>query len=282
MRWGGLLVGTVLSACAASQPTTTVTAVRPTPEEYRAGVERSVRLGREIAAQDAASALASDVFQARVPAAARTGTRGWVALPRPDGWTVAFVSGEGESERVSCELDVPRQDRPDASQVTLRRMDPPRALAPDEAVRRRALQTVARSSPRGCGRPMNPVVLPASDAGQEGWFVYLLNSTSDPKELVVGGHLRFHVSQDGLRIDETLELSKCQIQPRAPGEQTGGLVLGTPFFQYPNEGHVFTAISQKLPLFLGTKLGPGRSELWQVTPSGEVQDRGEVRAPGSG
>jgi len=100
--------------------------------------------------------------------------------------------------------------------------------------------------------------------------------------LVTGGHTRFHVTEDGERLDETLELSQCLIQRRAPGEQTGGLVLGTPFFQYPNEGHVFTAISQKLPLFLGTKLGPGRLELWEVTPSGEVQDRREVRAPGSG
>ena len=47
-------------------------------------------------------------------------------------------------------------------------------------------------------------------------------------------------------------------------------MVGTPLFDAPNEGHVFTAMSNGLPLYLGTyKTPPGRA--WLIGEDGTVR-----------
>jgi hypothetical protein len=243
-------------------------------------VERATRIGRAIFEQDEVSARAADFVIARVPAEGRAGMRGWVTIEGP-WWRVAFVVGEPGAERVPFEASFPRDEPPERASPSLRAFDPPRPLDPDEEPRWRARRTAARNAPGTCGKPMNPVVLPASLDGGTGWLVYLLNSTSTAGETVIGGHLKFRVSPGGDSVLGLEQLSQCNVQKPLPrGATPMGMFLVTPHDDVPNEGHVFTAMSNRQPLSVGAwKTVRGR--MWLVAPDGTINREPDVPTPSS-
>ena len=222
-------------------------------------------IGRQIFAQDKASSRATDVWLARVPEERRRQGHGWVTLGGPP-WKVAFLEGPPGAERVSYEVSFPADVDPGSGILTA--VEPSRPLEEAETLRRRMVRTAAAAVKTSCGTPMNPVVLPPD--GDEGWRVYFLNSTSRRGEMVLGGHLRVRVSDDGGAALGVDRLSQCLVQQQASvGAGTAALVVGTPLFDAPNEGHVFTAMSNGLPLYLGTyKTPPGR--VWIIAEDGTV------------
>ena len=227
------------------------------PEEFRPEIERAVRIGRQIFAQDKASASATDLWLARVPEERRRQGHGWVTLGGPP-WKVAFLEGPPDAERVAFEV----------SSGILTPVDPPRPLEADEALRRRMVRTAGAAVKTSCGTPMNHVVL--GPEGNDGWRVYFLNSTGRRGEMILGGHLRVRVSDDGGAVLGVDRLSQCLVQGQAPvGARTAALMAGTPLFDAPNEGHVFTAMSNELPLYLATyRTPPGR--VWVIAEDGTV------------
>jgi hypothetical protein len=248
---------------------------RPTPPELVEPVDRATRLGREIYAQDQVSARATDLLLARIPEARRKPGVGWVTVPGP-WWKVLFLTGEGETLRVMYEANFPRDEPPASSQPTLQAVEPARPLEPEEAIRWKALQTVLRSHPGTCKGPINPVILPASAIGREGWLVYLLAATTDPDAQILGGHRRYLLSPDAASIVEHLDLSQC-ITSEAPQMVQ---VLTTPFFEVPHEGHVFVALSTHSDVLLGTfKKAP---VLWGISADGSVGYLGLVQRPDGG
>jgi hypothetical protein len=252
----------------------------PTPPELVDPVERATRLGREIYAQDQVSARATDLLLARIPDSRKKPGVGWVTVPGP-WWKVLFLTGEGEALRVMYEANFPRDEPPASSQPTLQAPEPPRPLEPDEAIRWKALQTVLRSRPGTCKGPLNPVILPASAIGREGWLVYLLAATTDPNVQILGGHQRYLVSPDGAQIVERVDLSQCITgQTLPPKAKAAVQVLTTPFFEVPHEGHVFVALSTHFDLLLGTfKKAP---VLWGISADGSVGYLGLVQRPDGG
>jgi hypothetical protein len=256
--------------------------IRSTPPELQEAADRATHLGREIQAQDEVSARAADLLVARVPASQRKPGRGWITISGP-WWKVLFLTGDGESLRVAYEASFPRDELPASSRPTLQTLDPPRPLEPDEAVRWKALQTVIQAPPRTCGGPVNPVILPASEIGRSGWLVYLLAATKDAGVQIIGGHQRYWVSADGASVEEHLDLSQCmtELQKQLPAKAVPvGLLLTTPFFEVPNEGHVFTALSNRSDIFLGTfKKGP---LWWNVRADGSLEYIGRIQRPDAG
>jgi hypothetical protein len=250
-----LLVGCSHAAGGSSASSSSISA--SIPEEFRPEIERATRIGREIFAQDQASARAADVWLARVPEERRRLGHGWVTLGGPP-WKVAFLEGPSDAERVAFEV---------ASGI-LTAVEPPRPLEADEALRRRMVRSAGAAVKASCGTPMNPVVL--GPEGNDGWRVYFLNSPGRPGERVLGGHLRVRVSDGGLAVLGVERMSQCLVQGQASvGAGTAALVLGTPLLDAPNEGHVFTAMSNGLPLHLGTyKTPPGR--VWLIREDGTV------------
>jgi hypothetical protein len=280
---GALLVGCGHGSAPASRSHASLEAPppQPIPEELRPAVERATRIGRAIFEQDEVSARAADFVIAKVPAEGRVGMRGWVTIEGP-WWRVAFVAGEPGAERVPFEASFPRGEPPERSRPSLRAFDPPRPLDADEEPRWRARKTAARNATRTCGKPMNPVVLPASIDGGTGWLVYLLNSTSTAGESVLGGHLRFTISPSGESVLGSESLSQCSVtKPAPPSAKPEGLLLVTPLWDVPNEGHVFAAMSNRQPLLLGTwKTVRGR--MWFVAPDGGITLGPDVAPPPGG
>jgi hypothetical protein len=237
----------------------------PIPDDLRPAIDRATRIGRQIFAQDRASSRATDVWLARVPEDRRRQGRGWVTLGGPP-WKVAFLEGPSGAERVAFEVSFPADVEPGTGILTA--VDPPRALEAEEALRRRMIRSAAAAVKASCGTPMNPVVLPPE--GDDGWRVYFLNSTSRRGEMILGGHLRVRVSDDGGAALGVERLSQCLVQQQASvAAGTAALVVGTPLHDAPNEGHVFTAMSNGLPLYLATyKTPPGR--VWLIAEDGTV------------
>jgi hypothetical protein len=268
-----IVLAALLASCGHAPPTTTPAAGAPEqppiPEHLRPSVERAIRVGREILAQDEVTARAMDLFLARVPEPDRSGYRGWITIPGP-WWKVAYVFESDGKPQVRFEAAFPREERLESARPGFQRIEPPRPLDDEERARFQALQTVLKSRPARCG-PTNPVVLPATLADEKGWLVYLLYATTEVKVRISGGHTRFRVSEDGTRVVESTTLSQCLAgQPATnAGEQLVELVVGTPLFDAPNEGHVFTAMSNRLPLHLLTYKTPsGRA--WVIREDGTV------------
>ena len=268
-----IVLAALLASCGHAPPTTGPAAADPPeelsiPEDLRPSVERATRVGREIFAQDEVSARATDLFQARVPKPERSGYRGWITIEGP-WWKVAYVFESGGKPQVRFEAAFPRDEPPKSARPGFQRIEPPRPLDDEERARFQALQTVLKSQPARCG-PTNPVVLPATLADEKGWLVYLLHGTLEANVRISGGHTRFRVSEDGTRVVESTTLSKClALEPAAAGEEPVAMASGTPFFDAPNEGHVFTAMSNGLPFYLMTyKTPPGRA--WLIHEDGTV------------
>jgi hypothetical protein len=210
--------------------------------------------------QDEVSARATDFLYARVPEEQRAPTiRGWSTLPGP-WWRVSFFVATGKDVAVGYEIDFPADQPPEKTRPTFRKLVPPRPLDADERARRDAVQTalVALNKARtGCGPNVNPVVLPGSVLGTKGWIVYLLASTVEPGTIVQGGHQRFVVSEDGKTVVSSEQLSRCGVQKVE--KDTVAMALSTPFYDLPNEGHVFTSLSTRMQFVLGTRLG-----IWMI------------------
>lgn len=273
-----LVVGCGHAPSTASSPAARSSTAPSIPEDLRPAVERATRIGRAIFEQDQVSARATDLWLAKVPPDRRARGRGWVTVDGP-WWKVVFIEGTPGAERVAFEAAFPRDQPPDQSHPTFQAIDPPRPLEQDEELRWRAFRTAVRSVSGGCGKPMNPVVLSASLEGNDGWLVYLLNSTNKSGETILGGHLRIRISPDGDSVVETQRLSQCLVQPPPPpGATSAGLVMVTPLFDTPNEGHVFTAMNYREPLLLGTwKTVRGR--MWLVAPDGSIDRDRDIAPP---
>ena len=229
---------------------------RPVPDDLKAQIADAERVGPLIFEQDEVSARATDVLYDRAPEATSAGKlRGWVTIPGP-WWRVVFFVARGDDVAVGYELDYSADLPPERTRPTFRRIDPPREPDAEEAARFRAVRTAiaALSAARSaCGRNVNPVVLPGSTLSKKGWLVYLLASTQEQGTVVQGGHQRFGISEDGRTVTSSDQLSRCSTQKVV--KEMVGIGVSTPFYDAPNEGHVFTALSTRLAFYLNTSRG---------------------------
>lgn len=161
------------------------------------------KVGQAISEQDDASAAGTDVaFEVRrqqpLPPMA-----GWITVHDPRGWTVRFIRADLETPTSALDIRLGGAH----PEVTLPSIAG-EVLPADQAAMWRARQLAIRTSPPRCGQGLNPVVLSASLIGQSGWLVYLLNPATRADQIVIGGHVRVHVSQDGNSVLETTALSR--------------------------------------------------------------------------
>jgi hypothetical protein len=223
--------------------------VEPVPPALLADFERARVIGFAIYAQDQASSRATDVMLREKVLPGDGRVRGWVTLPRDQGWLVRFVRTDGAPTTTHA-VSIDRN-----GETALEALETEEALQ-DEALHRfRARTTALRARFSACSSSYNPVVLPASALGREGWLVYLLAASADPKEIISGGHHRFHVSADGTRVLEQMAMSKgCMTQRLASdaGAEVSGIWLVTPIADHPLETHFFTSLQYGLSFGIGT------------------------------
>lgn len=247
----GILAALVLGCGAASAEEA------PPPPIRQFDIETIRKLGRAIYEQDQDAWHATDLLKSRYSDAdlVSRGLRGWIVDSFPDRDVVRFVRDGANGPEALYD-------------VTYRTGAPPalsepqdRALSAEERAKYDARTLALASIHKMCFDRLNPVVL--KDPERDGWLVWILAATTDPKEIVIGGHTRFTMSADGKTIVQEDKLShSCQAftKTTGPNGEPAYLMMGQLVSQIPVETYVFASLSYAMPLRVGTPDG----KAWKV------------------
>jgi hypothetical protein len=211
-------------------------------------------LGEAIYANDNAASLATDrlMESGEVP----RGIRGWVTLQADDGVRVVFVEGEGDSFCTRLSVLVGK-----SGAGPLRRSKSCQPLTPEQRAMFLARQTALAGLRTRCSEDYNTVVLPR-DKEEGAWVVYLLAATKDPRQIVLGGHVRALVREGGLEVSRYQPLSNACLTMEAPSSSEGKAVavaITHVLDDHPNEMHVFLSLLHKTKFYVLTE-----SAMWSV------------------
>lgn len=227
---------------------------QPTPPALVAAITQSALIGERVHRHDTWAATATDNWLARTGGRPEAGIGGWVVEERGSGAIVHFVRGTATS---AVRVSFPGADDRGA---TLETGDAPLPSPLQRAFRAR-LTASASDFPK-LSRSYNPVVLPGSLRGEPGFLVYLLAATSSPNEMILGGHSRVSVTEDGGTVTAIVPLSKTIIRlpKQPPGAARSVAVFVTHLLtETPTETHVAASLEYRIPIMVGTSVG-----LWQV------------------
>jgi hypothetical protein len=226
--------------------------------------------GRLLYGLDRAAWVATDDMVERIPDYARRGLRGYVVERAPDGFDVTFFGGPAEAPVAFYRADV-RDHQVRAREVF------PEASRPATAAQRRlvAARTSAAAAVRGrsCGgQPFNTAVIPP--ATPDGPIdVYFLTPQLEEGQFPLGGHFRLTVGADGQARDERAFTNSCLSMafPELPAGSTPAAFTVTHLLDpVPTEIHVFTAMTSRIPIYVG--IG-SRPRIYYVTPDAIVRER---------
>lgn len=242
---------------------------RPIPAQFVENVRQSELLGKKIFAHDAWAWVASDMVEAR-------GWRkkgvlsGWVVQDNPVGATVHFMSKADPS------ISLVRVVFPEfgISNAIVDENPQPLSDTMRSAVKARSAALQAKFPVMS--ERYNTVVLPASLVGKQGWLVYMLAATTNPDEIILGGHTRIWVSSEG-EVKDVFPLSKSIIRNVKPQNGPNGEKLDSMFVthlvtEFPVETHLFFVLSYNIPLAVATQSG-----LWRVNTNATITYAGTAR-----
>jgi hypothetical protein len=269
--WLFLLWGMPVAAAETPPPSSL-----PIPAELRSAIAQSARLGRLIYLLDKAAAIGSDALMEHLPGN-HAPIGGFLATRDVDAsgaekasFTVIFYT-PGNEPRVAYRVRVPF--KPGAS-ASVEEAKPPSSPGVELETMIRARST-ALAALHGTTQPVNPVVLPASLIGEDGYLVYLLAGTKRPAVAVFGKHYRVLVSPDGATVKRFEPLSKSALEmplaPPKPDSTTEALVVSQIVTDYPLETHVFTSLLNRVPVVVATRRGGWRVDGDHIEFLGSMQ-----------
>jgi hypothetical protein len=148
-------------------------------------------------------------------------------------------------------------------------------LTPEELTQYNARMLALDNIDDACSKTYNTIVLP--DPESDNWLVWAIAATTEPGVMVVGGHYRFTVAEDGSEILRTdrfftgcLNLSSPDVPRGAQSFHSVGHVISLT----PLETHVFTSLGWPDQFYVGTndgkawRLDKGRITSVDVTSDG--------------
>lgn len=216
------------------------------------------KLGRDLYQADHYAAGASDILVEHLgspQAVEAEGIRGWIVSTGEQGAVVRFIKElEGNnSPAYDVIFTAPEQGELVAATGT---------LSQAEIAQYSARQLALRNIRQPCSERYNSVVLP--DVDGDGFLVYALAATTEPDQVLVGGHYRMTVSADGTTLERIDRLSRgCTVlsESEVPEDSsTAGLVALHAVSPRPVETHVFLGLLHKRRIFVLTLDG----EWWKV------------------
>ncbi|HEY5960335.1 MAG TPA: hypothetical protein VIV60_27465 [Polyangiaceae bacterium] len=223
----------------------------PIPAAQISSVGRAQRLGQLLFAHDSIGARATDAVYRKFHTI-DSRVHGWLTFKSGDDWTVPFLANDNGATKILYRVNF-RGFLDATPQVDV--LDNAEPL--DERTSRMfaARETASRQDVQRCSRTYNTVVLPATEAGQQGWLVYLLAATTEPGAIVSGGHHRFVISSDGGTIIDHFQFTKACLTMPAPkvkkGERVSGTMVTHLTSETPTEMHVFLSLLHHLPIYVG-------------------------------
>lgn len=230
----------------------------PVDRESLSEVERR---GFDIYLRDIAAHRGTDAALAEVDLA-HSGAVGWIVVPYEQGLLVRFVDDE---ERSVADVSV---DPFSALHPYVMPHAPAEPLPPREQHMWRALQLAAQQPVMRCSERYNSVVIPASDAPDSDWLVYLMATTADPSRIMLGGHHRFRTDPAGREILEHLALSKSCLSMQYTAT-TAVLTMSHGVTPEPVETQVFLNLLHGVPISVFSLDGHRR---WTIE-DGRIQER---------
>src|SRR5580692_8675005 len=275
---GGVLASWGVRAAAVEISPPSPLTPQSVPADLRTAISQSARLGRLIYLLDKAAAIGSDALMAHIPGD-HVPIGGFLATRDVDAsgaekasFTVIFYT-PGNEPRIAYRVRVPF--KPGAA-ASVEEVKPPSSpeVELEKMIRARSTALAALQGPT---QPINPVVLPASLIGEDGYLVYLLAGTKKPAIAVFGKHHRVLVSPDGATIKRFESLSKSALEmplaPAQPGATTAALVVSQIVTDYPLETHVFVSLLNRVPVVVATRRGE-----WRVDGD-HIQFLGSIEKP---
>lgn len=254
-------------APAAAQPARGGASATPltVTDEQRATLEAAIQHGRALAVLDQAARTTTQDLLVRLPNPGESGIVGWIAEPEGNGVTVTYYGSEGEALVAIYTAQV-IGGRVTAPQVNAEGSRPPLGgNALRMATAREAAGAVEKLE---CGPDLNAIALPPQGDGPV--LVYRLSPRMAANKLPGGGHYRFTVAADGsIAEDVALGTATCtdiSIPTAAAGARPAPIRVNAAGTEFPNELHVFMALTAQRPVVVATGGEPIR--LWGVTGEG--------------
>ena len=210
------------------------------------------KFGRAIFNQDMAAARATDSVLGIISAQEKSTLRGWTTEERPDGTLVHIMETSASGLVVAYDVMVVRGV---ASQPT-RQMRP---LSAAEQGQYDARMLALKNVGPACSDHYNTVAL--KEEGADKWLVWALASTTDPNLVILSGHFRFTISDDGKTIlNKDALFVSCIRQPKnAPdtpaGSKLAAFMVSTLVSPKPVETHIFTSLLYEKDLYVGASSG---------------------------
>ncbi|HEX9933041.1 MAG TPA: hypothetical protein VGB08_09390 [Allosphingosinicella sp.] len=222
--------------------------------------------GRLLFALDRAAWVATDDFVARVRNYRDLGVRGFVVEREGEGYAVTFYGGAGPAP-VAFYRGLVRSHRVRSRQVFAAAARPALTPAQRRLVAAREAALAANRNPPCEEAPFNTAIIPP--ATPDGPIdVYLLTPQLRDGAWPAGGHYRVTVGVDGRVGGERAFTNSCLLMdPRnGPGGGSAAAMLVTHLLDsVPTEIHVFTALTSRVPLYVGIDDPP---RLFEVSGSG--------------
>lgn len=217
------------------------------------------RLGQAIYRQDQLAWKATDILLAQHSPSElrRAKARGWIVDEGSGGHVVRFLREGANGPEVAYDVTF----SPGAPGVLSEPEN--RTLTSDELSQHRARMLAAENFDFHCtADPANTVAL--HDSQGKGWLVWVMSATNDTDKMVMAGHIRFLISDDGRTLLQKDKLSRgCMVTDR-PKERNGDKPVGQLFTNVislkPVETQVFATLSYAMPMYVGTKGGV----IWKI------------------
>jgi hypothetical protein len=280
-----LLVGLCILAFAcghkaASAPEQTRAVERrtfPIPDDLKAKVELSSRLGAALYLQDKAAAIATDVMFENLPKIGMrsAGIAGYLALqdgtedgkPLPSYTVYFFTADSPPLVKYRVHVPVSRDLKP-----TFDRVAPPEP-ATNSMKSLIAARAAAIEAAAPFVQPVNPAILPGDDFGEPGdVLVELIAGTNKRDTVVLGKHVRVVVGSDGaVRSVKALSNRVLELPTREGEKRPKALFVSEVVDDYPLEIHVFASMSSHLPLYVTNARGLWFVDGDQITFLGKQQ-----------
>lgn len=240
MRSVILLAALLTGACASKQ------VAGPLGDSTEQSLRNAEAIGLALFHLDELSARGTDVLLAAVKEPDKP-VQGYLALGQEN--RVDFLASNGNEVVRFYSVDFSTEP---ATLTT----DSEDIIGGEEAAMFKALLRARDLAAVPCERPYNTAVLRAPNGTD--WLVYFLAATTDPNEVMIGGHVRVRVDSTGSQLEAVQPLSKScltlQKQSGPEGSETVGMVV-THSGPLPTEVHVFVSLLDQIDLYVLTEQG---------------------------
>ena len=230
----------------------------PTPTIRQFDIPTIESLGAAMYVQDQEAWKATDVLTAQYSAKQLKAAKvhGWIVDTRGNSAVVRFVRDSANGPEIFCNVNFAQDS---ASNCT----DPlDRALDPDELAQYNARLLALQNIDHPCSDTYNTVAL--KEPQSDDWLVWAIAATkTDRDAIILGGHYRFTISSDGMRLQQKDALSRtCQrfSRTKGPNGENADIITTQIVSLTPVETYVFASLSYKIPLRIGTDDG----KAWKV------------------